>query len=225
MLKSTGNLSHPALGPANLGQEREQVGIKYSILSIGEGPWNADGDPETFHAVYTNDQNQNATQKIFLWLFSRKIIPRKMLSNPLSRPTRTIFLFIIFLVAGTYFYRPVHELPHNFPRFDTETLHQYLNRSDHAQKPLAFMSKLHKQLHHAVCVPDSDIARPTRHHYRTETETKTITSTTTKTSLIQPTCDAIVNAPKLSKEDATPEQLTIAKLRDEGIIIIFKTGA
>ncbi|KUJ17250.1 uncharacterized protein LY89DRAFT_718892 [Mollisia scopiformis] len=149
-----------------------------------------------------------------------------MISNPFSRPTRTIFFLVIFLLAGMFYYRPVHELASSFPHPDTGTLHQYLNRSDHAQKPLTFISKLQKQLRHSVCIPDTTVVSSTRHHYRTgtKTATKTIISTRTE-AVLQPTCDPVIDAPRASKEDATPEQLAIAKLRDEGIVVIFKTGA
>ncbi|CZR69243.1 uncharacterized protein PAC_19143 [Phialocephala subalpina] len=156
-----------------------------------------------------------------------------MLSNPFSRPMRTIFLVVIFLLAGMFYYRPVHKLPHGFPHLDTETLHQYLNRSEHAQKPLVLMSKLQKQFQFSECVecvPEIQVVSSIQHHYRTETKTKTVSdiTTTTTTSVVKATCDSNLDnfsAPKSSKEDATPEQLTIAKLRDQGITIIFKTGA
>lgn len=122
-----------------------------------------------------------------------------------------------------YYYRPAHDLRHNFPRLDAAM--QVLNRSDHSQKPLAFIARLQKQLQHPMCPLDTLIISSTRHHYRTETQTKTLTVTTTKTALIQPTCDGKIDAPFSLKGDATPEQLTVTKLRDEGIVIVFKTGA
>ncbi|KAE8442196.1 hypothetical protein EG329_003725 [Mollisiaceae sp. DMI_Dod_QoI] len=148
-----------------------------------------------------------------------------MLTNPFSRPTRTIILLVIFLLVGMYFYRPVHQVPRAFPHLDTHTLHHYLNRSEHVQRPLALMAKLQKHLQHTDCVPETKVVSSITHHYRTETKTNTVVSTMTQTALLQPTCDANIDAPKVTKEDATPEQLTVAKLRDEGIIIIFKAGA
>ncbi|KAF8849292.1 hypothetical protein BDZ45DRAFT_752938 [Acephala macrosclerotiorum] len=150
-----------------------------------------------------------------------------MLSNPFSRPARTIFLFVVLLV-GMIYYRPAHRLPHGFPHLDTETLHQYLNRSEHAQKPLALMSKLQKQLQFSECVecvPETKVVSSIQHHYRTETKTKTVSATTTTTSIIRPTCEANIGGPMSSIKDVTLEQQTITKLRDQGIVIIFKTGA
>ncbi|CAL3965495.1 unnamed protein product [Diplocarpon coronariae] len=131
----------------------------------------------------------------------------------LRRVPGNVAIIFLFVFLAVWYYRPVHRFSH----VDTSSLALYLNSSHAVQTLQSLASDL---------TPDCEPI--------IESVTTTQISTTTEIRFVSQTCPAVepvatripIQLPsKAAPLEYTAEQQVIARLRDHGIVVIFKTGA